>query len=400
MAARNTSALLLGSYKYEKREPRDGKNAKRVDKKGGIKRVHKGKLVDADAWTKRDLDCMEQFMTVKDIHVFDTLNYLEQDKDDNYREGRKEILEKIARFFLQGDKTHFVLYFTGHGADDGSWCFPVSTRKDITSRSSTRASEESQEQVYDLPQTTHAESNSSTATTHEVLAEVHDDADGSDSVPKSKMSTEGASNVPPPPHSSTDVQPAVPPDVRARADSLISLLAQYNNIDEKPAPTKRWNDFVTYDDVIQAWDETKQGKDRFLMMILDCCHSGRWVNRVNGIDDGIYNNQQDGAADATEQPRFKKRHDVCIQAACRPTEECRVADDQLSSIFTTKFVDAQKRSPYAKMLLTVLDHLPVINAVSIANSPILHPFTPISSDCTPFDGFTFFDSFDDMHLKT
>ena len=149
------------------------------------------------------------------------------------------------------------------------------------------------------------------------------------------------------------------------------------------------NDLVTYEDVVGLWEESISGqKVRCLMMILDSCHSGRWVQKVNGeVDDEVC-------------MQSTRRDHVCIQASCGPSELTAVAANQLSSVFTRAFVAAQNRSLFEKLVLTLLDHLFVLNLVSIARSPRRHSFSPVSSKCAPFGGIQFFDSFDDMHLNT
>jgi hypothetical protein len=77
-----------------------------------------------------------------------------------------------------------------------------------------------------------------------------------------------------------------------------------------------------------------------------------------------------------------------------------IAKSQLCSTFTESFIDAQRRTPFEKLVLTAIDHLFVLNIVSLACYPQRNSFTPMSSSTPPFAGIRFFDSFDEMHLKT
>ena len=106
------------------------------------------------------------------------------------------------------------------------------------------------------------------------------------------------------------------------------------------------------------------------MLILDCCHAGKWVEMVNAL------------TIETAQGRVKRR-DICVQAACRPVKNSMVASNQQSSVFTRAFIAAQSKSPLEKLVLSAIDHALVLSIVSIACSPIRHPFTPISSDLAP-----------------
>lgn len=90
-----------------------------------------------------------------------------------------------------------------------------------------------------------------------------------------------------------------------------------------------------------------------------------------------------------------------VQAACRPLEVSMVAGDQDGSIFTKAFLAAQKRGIWAKIALTLLDQLFVMNFASLALSPPLREsFTPMTSETSPFPGLRVYDSFDDMFIQT
>lgn len=188
-------------------------------------------------------------------------------------------------------------------------------------------------------------------------------------------------------------------DIR-RAEDHASLLVEQEVAKAKasqPQDTEEWNELVRYDEVIQLWDENKKGRERHLMIILDCCFSGRWVRRVNGEpEDELANPER---RDSVQN--LRKKNDVCIQAACRPNEKCGVTDSQLCSTFTREFIDAMNRNLFEKLFISTVDHLLVGNFVSMwCSRPAGESFTPLSSDHTPFPGFRFFNSFDDMLLQT
>ena len=177
------------------------------------------------------------------------------------------------------------------------------------------------------------------------------------------------------------------------------------------------------------------------MMILDCCHSGRWVQMADGkcrrsptevsadhetAENSSFGGSSAGASnsvstaaegiegeitvrqadnvneeDDEDGPEYyEKREDICIQSACRPIEESMIANNQQSSFFTRVFVAAQSKTTFEKLCITFFDHLFVFNFPSLLCSPFLHPFTPMKSGEPPFAGIKFFDSFDDMHLVT
>ena len=338
MAADDTdprySALLIGSWEGDRSRQNRGNSNKRLDTKGGIKRPgfkYKNESVPADQWAEGDLDKMEELMKKKKIGVFDRLAYVEQDEDGHYAKGRDDILTLVDDFFKQEGKTHFVLYFTGHGAiTDGSWCFAV--REPIPERSCSHGS-------------AHMEENSWVS------------------------GTSGASSI----------------GIARSSGSTVPS-------------NKRVNDFVDYQDIIKKWDDNNpQGgtEERFLMMILDCCHAGKWVQMLNSaIDSG--ETVTAAATSEQEQVRSKRRDNICIQAACGTLEKSTVASNQQSSVFTRDFVAAQKRSTSENLFRTAVDYL-------FLNIPMpLSSFTPISSKNAPteFCGMKFYDSFDDMIVQT
>ena len=408
MSVENTTALLLGSWEIHKdRRPREGPG-KKVKKKSGIRRTNrKGEKVPDDQWAIGDLDYMERLMRRKGIGVFDRLNYREHRTDGSYARGKFDILDRIEAFFKIVGKTYFILYFTGHGAkEDGSWCIPVTMLQ--KSRAPTLVS-------------TAQESADRSASVAEVVREV--DSRGGDSATQQREEqqeedVDGAGTPPPVAKQSADkleVRPAAGDTAATDLDSLQASVTsaamssysivgipsdQSDHANYQPENTDFLNDFITYEDVIELWDKHSKGKgERFLMMILDCCHSGMWVDKVNGRSIDDYDAEPEDAA-AEHHPQNHKRNDVCIQASCRPVEESMVAYNQCSSFFTRGFVKAQERTAFEKAILSLFDHVFVFNAVSFGSSPIIQPFTPISSDYGPFGGIEFFDSFDDMYLQT
>ena len=89
---------------------------------------------------------------------------------------------------------------------------------------------------------------------------------------------------------------------------------------------------------------------------------------------------------------------ICIQAACRSSEICKISKDQQSSEFTRYCVEAHSLSFTKKVFLAVLDHAFVLNIVSIVRSK--SEYSPISSRYAPFGQIEFYDSFDEMYLSS
>ena len=420
------TALLIGSWKHDperkirgddvesgvNRASRVDDGRTRVDKKSNIKRVFTKdhKRVPDHAWVTGDLDNMESLIKKTNIELFHRLDYRENDGDGVWAEGKKEVLGKIDEFFQQQDRMHFVLYFSGHGDKDGSWCFALSTRANVgKSRSSTNRNADV------APQTLGSGGATASPAAEQSTVEVHAYA--------------GARNTPSPvPKSASDSD--APRDENADS-SLTRIREEYGS--DRPDPVREWIELVKYEDVIELWEKNKMGRERYLMVILDCCHSGRWVQMVNGehipeedviiqAETGALENETQGDSNAAENAEstrpeetvqqssadenttqgdrarviYKNRNDVCIQAACRPTETCMVADNQYSSVFTRAFVAAQNRSFLEKIMYTFFDHAFVLSVISMNG----HGFTPMSSQYAPFNGIRFFDSFDDMYLKT
>ena len=475
------TALLIGSYKFA--GPRPVRGAPRADseklstqlhQKGGQKkaRAKRGGYIQEYEWVEGDLNNMETYVQRMGIHVFYKLDYREHnDVTGEYADGKNDILDKIREFFRQDDRTKFVLYFSGHGNTDGSWCIPVTEKRDPNTENPATGNGRS----------TGGPDGGPAITTQNVLQETRPSTAGT-----------GASAGPASaatPAATAAGKPGGKPAGKPKLD-----------------PTDLFYDLVTYDDVINIWDATaKKGSNRKLMMILDCCHSGRWVQMVNGEcrriktyptaaapgggggeatavvtsggaaeggvgggggeiaavpgadaeatravvasvgageegvggggsgggeiegeitqreDDDIVASAEEGGGGGIEEeitrredgdgtgnkdegedrPNFyKKRNDVCIQAACRPVEESMIASNQLSSFFTRAFIAAQSKTTFEKLCITFFDHLFVFNFPSFLRSPILNPFTPMKSVQPPFADIKFFDSFDDMHLVT
>ena len=152
--------------------------------------------------------------------------------------------------------------------------------------------------------------------------------------------------------------------------------SEYSILGKNLPPAVQENEFVKFEDVFQCWKERrKEGRRRYLLIILDCCHAGKWVEYING----------------------RGQRDISIQAACHADQKCRVAKDQRSSLFTNDFVNAQELSFSKVFLRSVLDHLFILNIVSLVGS---RKVSPVSSRYAPFGGIKFFDSYDDMYLRS
>ena len=110
--------------------------------------------------------------------------------------------------------------------------------------------------------------------------------------------------------------------------------------------------------------------------------------------------EREGSNSRDNLSPFRRRRDICIQAACRPAEESLIARNQLSSLFTRSFIAAQSKTTFEKLCISFFDHIFVFNFPSLLCSSLRRPFTPLRSHQPPFAGVKFFDSFDDMHLQT
>ena len=395
-----TTALLIGSGIYDgHREHWGGGGGKKTSKKQGIRpcRTKKGDMIPPDEWSRGDLRNMKGFVTRMGAEVYDTFNYTEQNADGSYSMGKTDVSDMIREFFDQQYKTKFVLYYTGHGDQDGSWLFPVTRTLKHTPTALSRSRGESEAASRDA--------RNAFATASVV---VHGAVDGDaqparkplpsvDAGPALEAISEG--------YLDSQQQDHAPPDdvshvTTISAATSTTSISSYDIIENvPPKPARKFYDFVTFKDIVEAWDEMKRGReDKRLVMILDCCHSGKWVHKVNGeLDAWAEEDAEEASSRATE---FRNRRDISIQAACRPSEASTVAQSQLCSIFTKSFVAAQNRGLTERFLLTAFDHLLVLNVVSIAASPVGDVFTPLSSAHAAFGGIQFFDSFDDMHLKT
>ena len=425
------TALLLGSYKFEKSRPvrggPDGPIAEgRLHRKGGRKKVFtKAGEVPPQAWLEGDLKNMERYVFQKEMHWVGTLDYRERDEETGeYADGKNDILDAVRNFFAQDDRTEFVLYFSGHGDTDGSWCIPVTELKLPERDGRSRAVSFAAGATPGLPEQV-------------------------DPAPDNERSET------PPPVPKHRARYDVP-SLDQRTASISSRASSTASGKPRVPATKEYFDLVTYDDIVRIWDEVKRGRDRKLMLILDCCHSGRWVQMANGecrqiktyqtttnadeggnpggdgdnvgaanaeptggtegasnqeIEGEITVREPAGEENASEEedeeeeeederPFYQKRDDICVQAACRPVEESMIANNQMSSFFTRAFVAAQSKSTFEKMCISFFDHLFVFGFPSFFCSPFLHPFTPMRSDQPPFADVKFFDSFDDMYLET
>ena len=399
MACRDPyTAFLIGSWDYDPtRKIRDGNDkmiSKKIDKKRGIRKiVRKGKDVQPDQWVKGDLRSMEVLMGQRGINTFDTLDYRERDAETgNYALGKYDVLTKLDGFFGQEHKTHFILYFTGHGDEDGSWCFPVTTTMPVddtavgdggerAGRNRGRGASVEGNQIGGglggggaaTGFVVQEETGNVTAISGEAGEE--GEADGEDDT----VSVE---------------EPAPNPDSHSVASVTGSIASQ------RPDPALALYDLLSFEDIVAKWkahNKKEEGQQRYLMLILDCCHSGRWAQKV----EEYYASRGDEGTGP--QPRSKR--DICVQAACRPNEDSAVAGDQMGSIFTNKYVTAQERGLAANLALTALDHMFLLQIASIArcSHAIFDPskrFTPICVPSPHFNDFKFFNCFDDMHLQT
>ena len=371
----DTSALLVGCARCDPiRVIRGEARDKRVDKKGGIRRSFtkgwRGRLISQGAWVEGDLDNMENLMVRKNINVFSRMDYHERKENGRYAQGKLDVLNEIRNFFDQDNVAHFILYFTGNGDLDGSWVIPVTTR--VTEHPKAVGRSEREDDVY---------RDSRTVAPIEREDEVYHTCEDQDA------SVEALA------HEDCPIVPLTTTSVLS--DSMINTYSASRAWQERPPPIEQWNDLVNYEDVIELWDEGKRGRERYLMMILDCCHSGRWVMKVDRESE-----PDNVEEDHSSHDMSRARRDVCVQASCRPTETCSVTENQLGSVFTTAFVAAQYRSTFEKFVLSLVDHIFVVNVVSMGCSRGRDSFTPMSSKCGPFAGIKFFDSFDDMYLQT
>ena len=386
--AERATALLIGSWKCERHRNIRGEEGRymagsrdgaKVSKKGGIKprfvkRGGKDVRVAEAKWVEGDLKIMKRLLCSKSIS---TTKY-------DYREmvlgraalGKSAVLKRIGRFFGE-DKTYFILYFSGHGFSDGSWSFSRLTKKDpetVVGGGVGGATGVGQPGA----------AGDSLSFTIEAQSVAHPARDGSDVESGSEDESENEDEV---------------------------LSEDETEKRCQPEDTDEWNELVRYEDIVQLWDNSKKGPpdQRKLMMILDCCFSGQWVRKVNGEEEMATQNasnaggengdraEGDNGETRRDAERIQRRNDISIQAACGRDQVSRVGEKQVHSVFTKAFANAQNRSFLSKVGLTILDHILVLQVVSIATS---NSFMPMSSDNPPFGGFDFFDSFDDMYLNT
>ena len=391
--AQETCAFLIGSGKYEPRgEADDDQGTGKATKKAGIKQklTKSGRQIQDGEWALGDIKNMENLMERLGIEECDSHNYIEHRKEDGtYGLGKAEILQMIGNFFKK-DKTYFILYYTGHARRDGAWCFPRTKKRMDAGGSGV---------VPNIGETQAAQ-------TVVATVELEVSTEGGAKEPETSVVQDGAekeksrtpSPVPKPEHLPQD-QDAIS---RASLSSHVSGYSIIQSAKEQPDRAKLVNDFLSFHEVIGCWDDINKTshRERYLMIILDCCHAGKWVEMVNELTVKADRREEGDLAADAEQIQPHKRHDICIQAACRPVEPSMVASSQLSSIFTRAFVAAQSKSFVEKMILAFIDHAFVLQVVSFATHSGYHDqFTPISSVCTPFGGIKFFNSFDDMYLS-
>jgi hypothetical protein len=240
-----TTALLIGSWKCEKHRKVRGHNGKRapgstkVGKKAGIKKdfTKNGRKVPEAEWVEGDLRNMRSFFLGRNIDV-EKYDYRERITRGRSRgrpaRGRRDVLKRIRQFFNQPGKTRFILYFSGHAYEDGSWSFSLLTRKNV--RGGRSASSEGA--IGGATGSGSVADSASIGSIREREEESSDEESGNESA-------------------------------REQSDSD-------SDSGERPEAEDEWNDLVTYEDVIRLWEESREGGgQRFLMLILDCCFSGQ-----------------------------------------------------------------------------------------------------------------------------
>ena len=409
MAAPNTQrdertcALLVGSGKCYRDE-------KGTVKKGGIKLSRNKRDVPDGVWAQRDLDNMDRFLKSKGADCVDSFNY-EDLVGTDFANGKRDIIERIEKHFEKEAK-YFILYYTGHGDHDGSWVFPVIRKvqspvedPDSITRQGTRgeghrgsaAAVLDQPIQVDVEVHVHIENNSteqdswSAERIEESLVHASEQKDKLSEVevedyteqPAAEGSGEGNTVKPKPSHVETDIEHISTADSdREKANDRTDRTRGYSDFEiltteEKLPKATRKCDFITFEEILDIWKEKKRDRgDRYLMIILDCCYAGKWVEKI----------------DSDEHRDWR---DICIQAVCRSIEICKVTRDQQSSVFTRDFVAAHRLSIPQKIALSVLDHAFVLNIASMLTSDT---FSPVSSQYAPFGEIKKFDSYDDMYL--
>ena len=403
MAAPNTQpdertcALLIGSGKCYRDE-------KGTVKKGGIKRSRNKKDVPDGVWAQRDLDNMDRFLKSKGADCVDRFNYEDLDGID-FANGKHDVIKRIEKHFEKEAK-YFILYYTGHGDHDGSWVFPVIRKVQLpvqdhgqpesNTRQGTRG-----EGHRGIAAAVHGQPIQIEAEVHNSMEQVSPSAESVEGSPASEQSSgedkpsevEGEDGNKHPAAEESGEGDMVKPksDIehistaesdrekendhtdRTRAYSDFEILTT----EEKLPKATRKNDFITFEEILEIWKEKKRDRgDRYLMIILDCCYAGKWVEKIDSDE-------------------HRDRRDICIQAACRSIEICKVTRDQQSSVFTRDFVAAHHLSIVQKIALSVLDHAFVLHISSVLRSDT---FSPVSSQYAPFGEIKFFDSYDDMYL--
>ena len=388
------SALLIGSWKCEKHRQIRGekrymdsgrrRSRSTVTKKAGIKvKFFKkdGEYVKRDEaeWVAGDLWIMKKLLREKGVVRPKIHNYQEMRKG-RFALGKCEVLCKIRKFFKQ-DSTYFILYFSGHADRDGSWCFSRLTRKEKKkvkeSEGATGVGEPGQ---------------SSGATANE---EDYDIVPRESNSPASSIS--GDEHVSG--ESETEQSDLDDTDTEEEASLAKEKKSQLED-------AKEWNELIKFEEIIEIWDQYKKesGDERYLMLILDCCYSGQWVRKINGEPEIMVAREDEEEREGgrrVEQQAPAPRRDICAQAACGADEVSMVDEEQVNSTFTKAFADAQNRSLLAKMAFAFLDHAVVLQVASMVVSPArAESFVPLSTENPPFHGFSFFNSFEDMYLKT
>ena len=406
------SALLIGSWKFDRKNPTvpgqntDEKSADpraKVTKKKGIKKVTRkvgGKPKDSteEEWAIGDLKIVREFLECK-------LRLNEGDvKECNYQErkdgvaglGRYEILQNLEDFFKQNDKTHFILYYSGHANKHGSWSFSRAKVK--------HAKGPTEEPTAEGPSATTTTTEENVATPCQdseasgrkefPIVEVYDGSTRTPS-PVSKTLRQPSSQ----PSEAVEIEPQVPISPPAPAIEASQVQETYASaVRVQPQDEDVINELVRYRDVIEQWEKSKKGRpQRYLTIIIDSCFSGQWVRKASGKEDESPGRGERYESERSLEENRKRRPEICIQAACRAEELSIVADNQCESVFTRAFFDAQDMSLLKKFANAVIDHIVVLQLKSLT---MTNDFTPVSTEKPPFGGLKFFDSFDDMYLQT
>ena len=235
------SALLIGSATCNK--DNEGKLIKGVIEKVGISTILKDG--QQDMWVNVDLNNMEHLMGNKEIDVYQKFNYREQKDDYSFALGKVEITAKMTRFFSQEGRTRFVLYYSGHGDENGSWCFPRGKATTLQNgNTSTLASDTAAPEGH----------------ARIVSVEIHQPAGDDDEDGDGQTGDEGDGAYSRTPPDSVDAQGG---STGAKLDGIVPAAATSPYLNEslesleakreQPPPIIKTNDLLTFEEVINIW---------------------------------------------------------------------------------------------------------------------------------------------------